>query len=52
MTENEPGASELYEFDAPSHVENFMELVNAETDDRWFGKIRFQTSPPGEAGFI
>ncbi|XP_011471283.1 targeting protein for Xklp2 isoform X2 [Oryzias latipes] len=36
MTENEPGASELYEFDAPSHVENFMELVNAETDDRWF----------------
>ncbi|XP_024119627.1 targeting protein for Xklp2 [Oryzias melastigma] len=36
MTEKEPEASELYEFDAPSHVVDFMELVNAETDDKWF----------------
>lgn len=26
-----------YEFDAPSHAVDFMELVNAETDDGWFG---------------
>ncbi|XP_061600683.1 targeting protein for Xklp2-like [Cololabis saira] len=28
--------SECYEFDAPSHVVDFKELVNAETDDNWF----------------
>lgn len=39
MAENESGdTSERYEFDAPSHVVDFKELVNAETDDKWFGK--------------
>ncbi|XP_005943517.1 targeting protein for Xklp2 isoform X1 [Haplochromis burtoni] len=37
MAENESGdTSERYEFDAPSHVVDFKELVNAETDDKWF----------------
>ncbi|XP_017294278.1 targeting protein for Xklp2 isoform X2 [Kryptolebias marmoratus] len=29
-------ASERYEFDAPSHVVDFKELIDAETDDEWF----------------
>ncbi|XP_037540496.1 targeting protein for Xklp2-B [Nematolebias whitei] len=29
-------ASQRYDFDAPTHVADFMELVNAETDDKWF----------------
>lgn len=36
-------ASELYNFDAPTHVTDFMELVNSETDDKWFGKSAFDT---------
>lgn len=31
-------SEERYEFDAPSHVVDFKELLNAETDDKWFGK--------------
>uniref|UniRef100_A0A3Q4GS98 TPX2 microtubule nucleation factor n=1 Tax=Neolamprologus brichardi TaxID=32507 RepID=A0A3Q4GS98_NEOBR len=48
MAENESGdTSERYEFDAPSHVVDFKELVNAETDDKWFGKCpSISASPP------
>lgn len=31
-------ASGVYDFDAPSHVD-FIELLDAETDDQWFGKF-------------
>ncbi|XP_030589813.1 targeting protein for Xklp2 isoform X2 [Archocentrus centrarchus] len=37
MAENESGdTNERYEFDAPSHVVDFKELLDAETDDKWF----------------
>lgn len=39
MADTESGdISERYEFDAPSHVVDFKELLNAENDDNWFGK--------------
>lgn len=39
MAETDSGdTSELYEFDAPSHVVDLQELENAETDDKWFGE--------------
>lgn len=34
-------ASQRYDFDAPTHVADFMELVNSETDDKWFGTSPF-----------
>ncbi|XP_028266404.1 targeting protein for Xklp2 [Parambassis ranga] len=37
MADTESGdTSERYEFDAPSHVVDFKELLNAENDDNWF----------------
>lgn len=30
--------SELYEFDAPSHVVDLKELANTDIDDKWFGE--------------
>uniref|UniRef100_A0A3Q0RIJ6 TPX2 microtubule nucleation factor n=1 Tax=Amphilophus citrinellus TaxID=61819 RepID=A0A3Q0RIJ6_AMPCI len=46
MAENESGdTSERYEFDAPSHVVDFKALLDAETDDKWFGPS-ISASPP------
>ncbi|XP_047426022.1 targeting protein for Xklp2 isoform X2 [Mugil cephalus] len=37
MADTDSGdTSERYEFDAPSHVVDFKELLDAETDDEWF----------------
>ncbi|XP_042368584.1 targeting protein for Xklp2-like [Plectropomus leopardus] len=37
MAESDSGdTSERYEFDAPSHVVDLMELQNAENEDQWF----------------
>ncbi|XP_026224636.1 targeting protein for Xklp2 isoform X2 [Anabas testudineus] len=36
MAETDGDASELYEFDAPSHVVDLQELENSENDDKWF----------------
>uniref|UniRef100_A0A3B5KVG0 Uncharacterized protein n=1 Tax=Xiphophorus couchianus TaxID=32473 RepID=A0A3B5KVG0_9TELE len=41
MAETNSGqTSGLYDFDAPSHVD-FKELLDAEFDDHWFGKLGF-----------
>ncbi len=31
--------AESYEYDAPCQVVDLKELENAETDDKWFGKL-------------
>ncbi|XP_041859073.1 targeting protein for Xklp2 isoform X2 [Melanotaenia boesemani] len=40
MAESDSGdTSERYEFDAPTHVVDFKELVNSQTDDTWFENV-------------
>lgn len=39
MADTDSGeTSGRYDFDAPSHVVDFKELLDADTDDQWFGK--------------
>lgn len=40
----ESGSCDRYEFDAPSHVVDFVDLEDAGGEDVWFGKSLIQSS--------
>ena len=50
MAESDCGdASDRYEYDAPCQVVDLKELANTESDDKWFGKLSFNTISPDAA---